>query len=291
MPVVKAGSASGFTLLALETVHSSLKRTISHYDKDRIQVFLDFFVPATYYQMRAYMEQKLYSKAVEVGSDAIHFANMHFPIKDYTILTSANLEQYWNSLRSPKAGSVSRIMYSANSEFVHHETLAVTCEWNTGYTKDRTPMEEFCEFLDVLVAEAEIKISSRNAAVSKSSLDVYKKEGVRRIFDNSTTLKDILHVVESSQAPDVVFHELARYKKNPRYVELCVQLIKWTNEMKMPEAAVRMSLELEDWLAKRNGIMQSIDGTSAADSLNAEAVKKKKSIMSKVPIVKSKEVR
>ena len=161
-------------------------------------------------------------------------------------MNSALWEQFLG-LQKGENGSQNAL---ASSEFSFHETLAGTKNWKTGYNQAKNPLDEFCEYLEGESVMLNNKANAQNLAISQRSLE--KREVQRKVLDSSTTIRDLIVALEVSQAPEAVYYELLRFRKNPRYLELCNLVIFWACKAGYVDLASKLGFELEEWLSRRN---------------------------------------
>lgn len=245
-PLVSDDGIGSFTTGCIFLVHRALTNSIHSLENERVKGLLEYFVPATQLLLRALTHAKHYGEAARVCDSSLSYIRKHVAIKELKVLNS-NLWEQSVGLQKSEIGSQNAL---ASSEFSFHETLAGTKNWKAGYNQVMNPLDEFCEYLEAESVLFRNKVDAQNVILSQRSLE--KREIQRKVLDSSTTVRDLFVALELSQAPEAVYYDLLRFRKNPRYLELCHLVINWACRAGCVDLASKLCFELEEWLSKRN---------------------------------------
>jgi hypothetical protein len=239
--VLNAGVCS-FTTGCLRLIHKALMSSIHSLENERIKGMLLYFIPTTQLLLSVLSREKYFGEAARVCEASLSFMRKQIAIKELKILNSTLWEQSLGLQNDNGSQTI-----APTSEFSFHETLAGTKNWKAGYNQIKSPLDEFCEFL-----EREVVTFSQRAAVKDVTGSSEKKDGQRKVLESAITIRDLVMALETSLSPEAIYYELLRFRKTPRYLELCFIAIEWASKAGHVELAAKLALETEDWLGKRN---------------------------------------
>ena len=249
IPFLEQGLYSPILLKILLQCHSGLQMHASEFEGDRVKGLADFLVPVTYYlvdQLLKTEDPASNSLIGKIFQETTALINISTSSVDTRILSSASIESnligYNFKIPPVKTKKASSHYYA---DYGYHSVLALGKSVSAGLQVRRL-FDVFFEQLELVMIKYKIPMPSA---------DLQKKMMTsKRSLDTTTSLKDIYGLFLLS-GPEIVIQELAKFKKNPRYVEILSEVIQWSFEKDLFDPAIRFSYDLEDLVDKRTQAM------------------------------------
>ena len=290
LPFVLFDIPCAFVLHVLLNCHEIILKNSISFENDRVKRLREFFVPLSYHTIRRLQERDFCALAVRLAEESIQLINTVSSSTDLRIFNSISVEQAWVGypLKSKKLiGNQAKMHYYM--EFLLQGKMAVSNNPRIGFDHVRKHFDVLYEYLETSIVKNS-QIVSKLVHVSQHDLGVFpnaitvpeasisKKPQIlqRKTLDMQASMKDVFTVFSTS-GPDATVQELFRFKKNPRYVELISKVIEWCLEKDFLEAAVRISVDFEDWADKRIQSIINLDFlTEDAGSKREVTIKRRK---------------
>ncbi|KAI8900663.1 hypothetical protein BC833DRAFT_618315 [Globomyces pollinis-pini] len=243
-----------FIVHTLLKCHKILLERSNAFDNDRSKGLREILVPISYHLVRALIAFGNIALAAQVSFDAVSLITISTYSADNKIVNSNTIETTnLGYVYKPHKGKSKRGSTNYLLEFGYHGKLAVIKPAKTGLPFNRKQFDIFYEHMEVLMAKYK--------AIAPSQLDnpqAKKMTIMRKVLDGITSLKEI-YLLYTVAGPETTVQELSKFRKNPRYVELIYHIVTWCIEKESIEIAIRLSVELEDWIDKRTQILIRMD--------------------------------
>ncbi|KAI8621446.1 hypothetical protein BC830DRAFT_1224679 [Chytriomyces sp. MP71] len=203
---------------------------------------LGLFKPLLTSLISRLLSWKEYSAVVRVAEDSIKYINSRAGLFDTSISNSATIEQQWTGLvprtKRYAMNQKKNIILNIQADNVYQLLVAVSENPQMGYDTNRKRIEILKEGLEFTLCFSTLTI--------KPPIP-YEK----RYLDQTSSLKEIYHIFAACGI-DVTFQELAKYKKNPRYLELVTKCVQWSLSKNVVDQTVKVCYDTFDWLSLRN---------------------------------------
>jgi hypothetical protein len=271
--IIRTNPQNSGTISVLSLIHESLMRSIYTLKNNRTQGIIEYLIPTTYYLVKHFTNLKMFEQILKTCSETLNTIHRHCVVGDLKVKLLMD-ERFSKTGVAPDSKLKN---LNSSQEFVHHEYFATSDRWNTGYTQEKTAIDDFCEYLELQIVTSCYKLP----LYLESSLvnDALKKELARRSLDSQPSIKEIRILFENCQSPDVVFHEILKLRKNSRFIEIASMIARWGISIGNFEQASKICADIEDWSSKRNFIL-STRNLSPEEAQKWEAlVKKKKNLL------------
>jgi hypothetical protein len=246
--------------------YQTLIRASTCFEEDRPKGLGDYLVPVSYRLIKYFLQKGNGDMAVKIASETTCLIHTSVHVINNRILNSSQFESSVLGLSfKPEKGKAKRGSAQYLLEFGFHGMLALTKTPKLGLTPSRKLFDMFYEQIELLLAKSKLNLDFSDAGERKNN---------RKVFDNSTSLRELYNMF-SSAGPESTFHELGRFKKNSRYIELVSELATWCYENDNPDAVLRIATETGDWIDKRTQIILRMN------ELLEDSVSRKKDIVIK----------
>jgi hypothetical protein len=192
-----------------------------------------------------------YSMAIKFSDDCLSFFSSLTGTVDLRILNSQYLEHHWTGAppRAKKIQYVSsthrkNVIAAAHAENAYHAIVAVGKTPLQGYMDRRKKIDIVCENLECIIAQCMVMLRPIGHLHERRSLDTH------------TSIKE-LYLVFSSVSVDSLLSDLAKFKKNPRYIEMVTLVVEWSFQRGQNDTVIRICNEMLEWLTIRNRYIQN----------------------------------
>ncbi|KAI9324120.1 hypothetical protein DFJ73DRAFT_802668 [Zopfochytrium polystomum] len=189
----------------------------SHKNVDRAAILKDLLEPFSLQMCRRLVAWKEYAAAIKFAEDSLQLIASLAGTMDLRIMNSQYIEYQWTGTiprtKKIKPGGKKTISTIVHNENVHHVILASGKTPLMGYTSVRKKVEIIVEQLECIIVQCTFLL--RPPQVND-----------RKILDSHTTMKD-LHMALMVSGPESVIIDLARFRKNPRYLEAVGACAEW----------------------------------------------------------------
>ncbi|RKO92696.1 hypothetical protein BDK51DRAFT_43510 [Blyttiomyces helicus] len=267
------------TMHVLLATHSALLRASASANDERTQVISEYLVPITFHLVTRLLSNRSPNSslaAVHLAETTMSHINSFMTTLDLRIKNSPTLEYEWigfvHRLSRAAARAVKKRVTLPNlADFAYHAILSVSSRPAKGYDEERRRrVDHLCEYLDYILVTAQASsmstlVLNTVAPPQTSAVPVGVPDPItgliqsRRCLETQTTLKDIYTVLAQIGA-DAVATDLLRFRKNPRFAELCARVVAYTFEVvNLPDTALRIATDAMEWLDRRNTCLLSFD--------------------------------
>ncbi|KAI8826029.1 uncharacterized protein EV422DRAFT_575872 [Fimicolochytrium jonesii] len=251
-----------FVTQVLLACHRTFIRCSAILGNDRAQGVRDHYSFVAFHLTRRLLAGRRTSdiqKAVQVAEEALTLIRSIVGVDcEARIMSSNSLEEEWlgsshKSVKrfiSKKKGKGKALM----TECLFHALLAASHNFKAGYDLSNSRrLESICEYFDMEIGKAHLATQASGPASQQAA-------SARKAMDAaSTTLREI-HMLLTQSGPDVTMENLARYRKNPRFVELMAFAAAWCLAAgHFIDTAIRICSDAEDWTEKRNFCIVNFD--------------------------------
>ncbi|KAJ3311993.1 hypothetical protein HDV04_003489 [Boothiomyces sp. JEL0838] len=248
LPFLKTDIYTPFILNILVKCHDTLLKQSGAFENDKSKGLREFLVPVTFHLVTRLIELGNVTLAAQIAYDTNSLINISTYSADIKIINSNMMEtSLLGYIYKPHKGKAKRSSSNYLAEFGYLGRLAVTKPSKFGVSFHRKQFDMFYELMEVLMV--------KHKAIPPSLMNDpnVKKNVSRKTLDSTTTLKDIFTLFITA-GPETTMQELTKFRKNPRYVEIVTRIVSWCIEKDSIETAIRLSLELEDWVDRRDHV-------------------------------------
>lgn len=177
-------------------------------------------------------------------------------LSDNRIQSSAIIEQTWiGSARKAKLVKGTNTRNYCMEEFYHNVSVSLKTNPLLGLEDSRCVTDVFLEAMEVRIAQhAHLMPGTQTIDASVDASTLLTSRPIlqpKRIVEQQSTLRDIFITFLTCGA-DWTLQELGKFRKNPRYFELVIKLGQWCLERDQNESAIKIAMEIEEWLEKRS---------------------------------------
>ncbi|KAJ3266395.1 hypothetical protein HDU77_001006 [Chytriomyces hyalinus] len=187
------------------------------------------------------LQWKEYSAVIRIANDSLKYLSMRGAIHESPVHNSAAIEHQWTGLMPrTKRYATNRkknIILNIQADNVYQLIVATSANPKIGYAASRKRIEVLREQLDFIVCHCSFSLKPPTP---------YEK----RYLDQQTSLKEIYHVFISC-GPEVLIQELAKFKKNPRYLEIISKCVNWSLKRGFIDQTLKICNDTFDWLTLR----------------------------------------
>ncbi|KAJ3271901.1 hypothetical protein HDV01_006115 [Terramyces sp. JEL0728] len=253
LPFLRTDIYTPFILNILLKCHSTLLKQAGAFENDKSKGLREFLVPITFHLVTRLIELGDVPLAAQVAYDTNSLINISTYSAEIKIINSNMMEtSLLGYIYKPHKGKAKRSSSNYLTEFGYLAKVAVTKPSKFGVSFQRKQFDMFYELMEVLMAKHKaVPLSLMNDPNARKTLS-------RKTLDNSTTLKDVF-LLFITAGPETTMQELTKFRKHPRYVEIVTRIVSWCIEKESIDTAIRLSVELEDWVDRRCQIVSRMD--------------------------------
>jgi hypothetical protein len=296
-----------FSMHVLLTCHNGFIKNSGALKKDQADSTLKFFLPITQILIKHLLILKDHANVVKIACSSLEFIGKVSPATNLVLFSSNNLETKWqmvtDDMKKKKGGPVTKgkTVKTGTHEFSYHIALAMSREPRVGLAESRSWEDRFSEYLDsVIICYSHDTTASHSHLVDKAC-GLYAKKPItfqkevvktdaslKRTLDAVTSIKEF-YTVLSNAGVESVYQQLAPFRKNPRFIELCTRCIGWSVctvayircvFSNQAEVSVRIFTDVVDWIDLRNAsvLYDEFFGDFAAIKKNLPARRKRRGL-------------
>ncbi|KAJ3240711.1 hypothetical protein HDU81_002902 [Chytriomyces hyalinus] len=187
------------------------------------------------------LQWKEYSAVIRIANDGLKYLSMRGAIHESPIHNSAAIEHQWTGLmprtKRYATNQKKNVILNIQADNVYQLIVATSANPKIGYSATRKRIEVLREQLEFIVCHCSFSLKPPTP---------YE----RRYLDQQTSLKEIYHVLISC-GPEVLIQELAKFKKNPRYLEIISKCVQWSLKRGFIDQTLKICNDTLDWLTLR----------------------------------------